>query len=458
MKNIVLIMFIFCMNLHLAYAENKEPAMQDFYAASKITVKEDKPLQQILVPYHIYERIKSPKLNDVRIFNANAGLVPHRIATQKKDELTNTKNLSFSKLVNNLDGLESLIEKYKSSDVDISLSLRAMDTDTSNNNVDVYIGEVGKLKGQAAELNFDWELNQDVSAFFLADVEITDDFKHWESLAEGVNLAQLNTNNTVVKHNKIKLKHFGKKFYRLSIRGENRPDIKEIKLTLKQQQDRPYSVTEELMGKYDDNSNQITYYTQSAKIIKNKLKILIPENNIMANCRVYSRDSDEHNWSLRGSGTVYKITNSGKTLKNDVIDLKSSSDREWKLEVINSGSGFEQKPPTVQFMWQPHVLTFVARGGSPFVLAYGSAAYASKSVSQNSFFNTAEKDEDQLIAYSLISNKVDILGGEEVLKENLIKVTPKTIGLWAILVIGSLMLLFMAFSLLKSSSKNGDEA
>ncbi len=76
---------------------------------------------------------------------------------------------------------------------------------------------------------------------------------------------------------------------------------------------------------------------------------------------------------------------------------------------------------------QPHVLTFVARGGSPFVLAYGSAAYASKPVSQNSFFSTASNDEDQLIAHASTSNKADVFGGEGVLKEDLIKVTTKKI-------------------------------
>jgi len=442
MKWVMLLVIAACMTLIVANAENAEPTMQNFYAGSEIIVKEDKPLQQTLVPYHVYEVVKSPNLNDIRVFNSSAGLVPHRVSEQKKESQTNTKVLSFAKLTSNSDGLESLIEKYKSSGIDISLSLRAMDADTSNSQLDMYIGEVIELEGKGTELKLDWELNHEVSTFFLADVDITDDFKHWENIAEGVNLAQLKTNEAIVKHNQIKLNRFGKKF----------------ELFVSQQQDRPYSITEELKGKHDENNKQIIYYTQPAKIIKKRMKILIPENNVMADCRVYSRDNDDQNWTLRGSGTIYKITNIGKILMNQMIDLRASTDSEWKLEVISSGSGFEQQPPVINFLWLPHELTFVARGGSPFVLAYGSAAYASKSASQSSFFNAENNDEDRLIAFSSTSNKLEVLGGEDVLKDDLIKVTPKTLALWGILIVGSLLLLFMALSMLKSTSKNGDES
>lgn len=450
----MLLVITVCMLLTIANAENTEPTMQEFYAGSKILVKEDKPLQQILIPYSIYDAVKSQNLNDIRVFNANGGLVPHRVTMQKQDSQTSIKTLSYAKLTSNSDGLENLIEKYKSSGVDISLSLRAMDATTTSSSVDVYIGEIGDLEGKATELKLDWQLNQEVSTFFLADVEITDDFKNWKTVAKDVNLAQLKTNDAIVKHNQIKLSQFGMKFYRLSIRGERRPDIKSIALLVSQQQEIPYSMTIDVLGEHDESNKQITYYQQPTKIIKKQLKVQIPENNVMADCRVYSRDSDDNHWTLRGSGTVYKITNNGKDLNNELIELTASSDREWKLEVITRGSGFEQQPPVVNFLWQPHVLTFVARGDSPFVLAYGSVAYASQSVSQNTFFNTASKDEDQLIAQASISNTEEVLGGEEVLKEDLIKVTPKNMILWAVLIFGSLLLLFMALSMLKNTSKN----
>ncbi len=49
------------------------------------------------------------------------------------------------------------------------------------------------------------------------------------------------------------------------------------------------------------------------------------------------------------------------------------------------------------------------------------------------------------------------LAAENSLREDLIKVTPKAIALWGILVLDRLLLLLMAFSLLKSASNN-DEA
>ena len=457
MKKILIVLITASLSLTAANADNEDLAMQDFYAGSEIIVKEDKPLQQTLVPYHVYETVKSANLNDIRVFNASGGLVPHRVSTQKKNSQTSTNTLSFSRLTNKSESpseLQNLIDKYKSTGIDISLNLRAIDTDSSSSKIDVYIGEVGELVGNATQVKLDWQLNQDVSIFFSADIDISDDFKSWESVAKGVNLAQLKTNEAIVKHNQIKVNRFAKKFYRLRIHGERRPDIKKIELVVSQQKDRPFNVTEDAVGMQDEENNQITYYVQPAKIIKKQLKVQIPENNVMANCRVYSRDSDDDNWTHRGAGTVYRITNNGEMLKNEIIHLSATSDREWKLEVVTRGSGFEQKSPVVNFLWQPHVLTFVARGESPFVLAYGNARYASTSVSQHSFFNTASDDEEELIAHALASGKFEVLGSEDVLKEDLIKVTPKNMILWGVLVFGSLLLLFMAFSMLKSTPEN----
>ena len=443
-----------CLFGNMVQAENAALNMQAFYAGSEITINEDKPLQQALLPYHVYEKVKSDNLNDIRVFNATGGLVPHRVTSQKKDSQTSLKNLSFAKLTSNTDGLENLIEKYKASGVDISLNLRAMDIDSSSTKMDVYIGEVGELEGVGTEMVLDWMLNQDVSTFFSADIETSDDFKNWQYVVRGVNLAQLRTNDAIIKHNQIKLNRIGKKFYRLSIHGERRPDIKKVQLRINQQQDIPYSMTEDVVGIHDENNKQITYYQLPAKIIKKQLRVQVPENNVMADCKVYSRDMDDNTWILRGTGTVYKISNNGETLKNELIRLNANSDQEWKLEVVTRGSGFEQRPPVVNFMWQPHVLTFVARGDQPFTLAYGSALYAAQSANQKTFFNTASNDEAQLIAQSIISNKANPLGGEDVLKEDLIKVTPKNMILWGVLVFGSLLLLFMAISMLKSSSNN----
>jgi hypothetical protein len=454
MSKMIRLIVATCLLWNIAYADNAEPILQEFYAGSEIIVNEDKPLQQTMVPYHVYEMVKSQNLNDIRVFNAASGLVPHRVALQKKDSQTSIKSLSFAKLTRNTDGLENLIEKYKASGVDISLSLRAMDTDNSNSKEDVYIGEVDEVEGIGIELKLDWVLNQEVSAFFTADIDMTDDFISWQRVAKDVNLAQLKTNDAVIKHNQVKLDRFDKKFYRVSIRGERRPDINKIQLMLNQQQDIPYEISKNVTGTHDENDKQISYYQLPAKIIKKQIKVQVLENNVMADCRVYSRDADDNTWTLRGSGTVYRITNNGETLKNEIIELRASSDREWKLEVVTRGSGFEQQSPMVNFMWQPHVLTFVARGDNPFVLAYGSAAYASQSVSQNSFFNTASNDEAQLVAHSNVSGKVDILGGEDVLKEDLIKTTPKNMILWGVLILGSLLLLFMAMSMLKSTSND----
>ncbi len=63
-----------------------------------------------------------------------------------------------------------------------------------------------------------------------------------------------------------------------------------------------------------------------------------------------------------------------KEIVSQPIQLNSSvSDRLWLLQIEGKESHFGGKLPEIEFGWVPHQLSFIARGSSPFQLAYGSA-------------------------------------------------------------------------------------
>ena len=441
-----------------ATSKSEEPLLEEFYLGSEIKIEEDKPLQEIYMPFQVYENIKSDKLNDVRVFNASAGIVPHKISKQSQDLHTTTKNIALSKLTRDSDGVKQLIDKYEFSAIDINLNLRANDSQNDAAQQDIYIGEIGETLWGHAELLLAWEFNHEVSYFFSADVEIADDLQHWVTVARNVKLAHLITSEATVKHNKIKLSQFKKKFYRITIRGEHRPAIKSAELKIKNKLDQAYEATHQINGIYDEDNKRRIYYELFAKIPKKRIQILMQEDNVIAKCNIFSRDNEDQNWRKRGSGVIYNIKNDGETLMRDTINLDVSSDRYWRIDVLTRGSGFEQQLPQIKFFWQPHLLTFMARGEGPFMLAYGSAKYATQPPNQDLFFqNVKNGNTDLLIGKPSKVKEGKVMGGENVLKEDLIKVNSKTITLWGVLVIGSLLLLMMAYSLLKNYSTNDEK-
>jgi hypothetical protein len=68
---------------------------------------------------------------------------------------------------------------------------------------------------------------------------------------------------------------------------------------------------------------------------------------------------------------VYNLDYRDTTLHNSTIDIRETASRYWLL-TFDKSETMPVNPPDIEFGWQPHRLTFLARGNGPFQLAYGS--------------------------------------------------------------------------------------
>jgi hypothetical protein len=79
-------------------------------------------------------------------------------------------------------------------------------------------------------------------------------------------------------------------------------------------------------------------------------------------------------WRYQTEGTIYNLkTDKNNTRNNKSFEIKSSAPY-WLLE-SNSELPFSAVPD-LRITWEPFTLVFLARGQSPWILAYGNSDYA----------------------------------------------------------------------------------
>jgi hypothetical protein len=103
-----------------------------------------------------------------------------------------------------------------------------------------------------------------------------------------------------------------------------------------------------------------------------RLRLGLPQQNTLAQVEFLSRNRASDPWRLASRGVVYRLHRQGAEILSPEISIATNPDRYWLLRVDQKGGGLGAGDPRLLAGWVPHRLVFVARGGSPFTLAYGN--------------------------------------------------------------------------------------
>lgn len=146
--------------------------------------------------------------------------------------------------------------------------------------------------------------------------------------------------------------------------------------------------------------------------------------------------------------SVYELQGDSQPIHNVVIPIAVNSNRYWRMQARAAG-GIGRGAPVLQVAWIPHEITFVARGRSPFQLAFGNASAISATSSLQSLIsNTAA----QIRVGNATAASLKELGGPDRLlaKRELVW---KAWLLWAALIIAVGILAAVAYRLSREMSE-----
>jgi len=440
-----------------AEAQAKPLITDDFAYGLPINVNGRGAVYSITLPKEVYTSCTRSDLGDMRMFNAHGEIVPHTIRRPKiaTEKLTVTESVPFFPLVDE--------EKIPSGD-DLSLTI-IRNTDgtlikvdsskrktTSQTKANAYLLDMSKIKFFPVNLEFTWRNSGD---HFITTVNIkhSNNLTRWINLTGENTLAELEFSGNTILRNIIKLPRKPGKYIHLSWdTGQQSVEITHIKAVSPPRATMIEREWTDLNPKKSTKDDVILLDFEShAHLPVDALQIKFHEQNSILHATILSRDNKEAQWVTRRQAIFYNLKMKGLELNNDIITFPQTSDRFWRLKVLQDGAGIEiSKPlPVLQLGWRAHELLFIARGPAPYILAFGSGQlFNEPGKSSSDIILPALKKEKshQLITPALIGKQLR-LGGDKALKVPSPPTPWKKWILWSVLCIGVAVLTWMARSL-----------
>ncbi|QIQ22314.1 DUF3999 family protein [Zophobihabitans entericus] len=445
-----------------AMAEPSVMTPNDYAYGAKIVLTDNtSAFSQLELSKDVYLQTASPQLTDLRVFNRSGQLVPFAVTyTQKPQERLPDVPMTIYRLQNN-ESQNSTTESNKYSvsvngkDVNVYIDNQAYtgkrrytETYLLQAPADMkYSQPFNGVKFQWEEENRNWQANISLST--------ASDLKNWYSLVSQDTIMELHSeNNTTLKREVVDFSYSTKnKNWLLTIYSDN-PLPKLSGVSALQAPERSYN---ELIS-FDftlesSDSAQATYALPSAQPLYDLSISLSAYNTVQPTAIFYKTSDDREEWIKledRVLSSMSATNNNTITFARNVPPLV----KYIQLRAINSAWN---NPPTVSGTRPQMRIVFNSANNGPFILAWGRHNQESVALQINSLLPATQDIRD--IPYAFLGENIT-LGGEKALLPD----QPESSGIprwviWAGLIAGALLLVFIAFKLakeLKKEQKNNE--
>ncbi len=449
---VALLLFV---SIGQSLAGNGIPQKEAFAWGMELELADTSPFYRITLPLEVYAGVVRPDLGDIRVLNGQGSVVPQSIELppvhQTSDELY-TKAKVFPLYGSRDTDIETILIQSPKKWQEDRVSIATRERFTSSDEVlRGYILQLGEKPVRAAkQLHLEWR-EESRGAVHRLKVEFSNDLAHWRTHNASAVIADLRYGGERLLKQEIPLGNLRAKYLRLSPAN----DSKLIDLLVAKVEfagDAKEVIPNRLViEKIEPGEHPGEYlFLLPGPLSAASMDILPSEINTLLRASLYSRAEGDQSWVRRGSGLIYKLVAEGEPLQQSKIRLSRTRDRYWKLVIDTSGGGFGAAQPELVLGWMPHRLMFAARGQAPFMLVYGSGQV--DPVSGSAVLSGFDKKRlPSLTSQNIRISKQFEISGPAVLAK---KVAPdwKSWILWGVLVLGTVILGWMAWSTLRKLS------
>lgn len=437
------------------YGAGERPLqMEDFARGIRLQTDGSSPIYQLPIPLEVYRGIVRPDLSDLRLFNGNGDLIPHRLQTpplSKPGEARRQPVAIFPLYGSRAADLQQLSLQLvqRAADGEIRLQQDRL-RQTRDQVLRGYLVRLPELAvGERFEqLQLTWDPDREGFMQGLR-VERSRDLEQWHTLAGKRVIADLRFAGERLLRDQLPLSTGGELYIRL------RPLADEPMVPLRQ-------ASVEIRGAAVTAEPRVTAVLdlrrgEAAGEYRFELPGPLPviavtvrpgEVNTLARASLYSRVDDASGWRLRGQGQLYRLQQGDAEMQQYRLEVGRVNDRQWRLVVDAGGGGLGAPLPAIEVDWLPHRLRFAARGEPPYTLAFGSARVAQSPAMPL----PQEFDEAPLTGGSVTPGGVFELAGGQALDPSL-PFDWKQGLLWGVLILASLLLGWMAWGLVRQANR-----
>ena len=431
-------------------ADSSIPVPEDYAKGYELRGGEGS-IRYLLLDENLYRDMASDDGSDIAVFNTAGTQLPHRIEGQQKGlEKSRTLSLPFFPVLDEtVEGAASFWQ-YEEGQQSFELRYRTWQEtrEQSQQEAVSYILKNDNPDDRLTKLTINWS-QQQTSMIGAMKVETSSDMTNWSPLVSRAVLSRLSHDGSTLQQDKIELRPTQAKYLRLSwIGGNPGVTLNEILADYSGSADSDAWQWIEIgqIEPIPDEEDAFRFDTGGPMPVR-QLAFAMPHDGLYYRGKLYSRTTEEQEWRYRAAINQYRLQLEGLTTDSSPIDLPDVKDRHWKIVIEQPLNLQPQDYPGVRVRLQPQRLVFLAQGEEPFTLAIGS-----RQVEPQTFTLPAHKLPDDYSettgALVTIGEEV-VLGGDEQLKAPKKKADLKTWLLWAVLVLGVLVMGWMARGLLR---------
>jgi hypothetical protein len=429
---------------------------EDFAYGLPLRIEDGAAISSLIIPEEVYRTARRADLGDVRVFNGNGEAVPHLLRTAERHAATvkNVANIPFFPLSEDVgrrdEGAAAVHVERNADGLIVNLTADTAAGGSSNEKRTYLLDLTGREK-ETGKLGFIWREGPPLLAVRLLE---SDDLVHWHSLVDHAILADLDYGGHRIEQKTLVLPTRPLRYLKLLARdGHNLPDLQEVMAyseKLAERKQRHWSLLADGQVVQNKQGLGIDYDAVGHPPV-DRVKLHFPENNSMLRATVQSRPDTTSPWIPRCSTVFFALTVEGTAIENTLCSFEPVSDSHWRLEIIEDGAGLATsgRVPTLELGWTAAEVLFVARGPAPFTLAFGSGRAGTSDQPDIGMILQAVsgRDADHLISPAEVGERFD-LGGQKALAAPPPPLPWKQWLLWAVLILGAVILAFMVRRLL----------
>ncbi len=448
------ILIIFLIALLPTVAGGEEFVKEDFAYGLILNTDNQGAFYTITLPHDVYVNTVLENLADMKVFNGEDQTVPHDLRYPLPSEKQEKERISLP--------FFPLFSRQNMSDTELSMRI---ETGSEGEIVNIersrssegkapaaYLVDMEERENSPASLRLEW--NTDGPGNLLpVIVEDSEDLISWRRVNRAT-LADLVFMNNRLQHGEIELPRKSRRYLRLRTdNGISFPQLSLVEAIFSPQQQPSTRRWLNVPFTVEKESGRIFLEMELAhRIPIDGLKMEFDQPNSLLKVRVSSINSDERQ-QYRGEGLFYYLTDNGNVLYNEPMSFRRHSPTKLRLELMENGIGADLESTRIFLGYTPQEMLFVARGSTPFLLAYGNGKMQTSVDTKRTtaLQSLAEKDEQSLDREAGIGKQI-ILGGEKMLALPAPNPWMKRI-LWLVLVGGVAVLAAMAWSLTRKMNR-----
>ncbi len=446
----------------------------DFATGRPIETPGDDPLQTLLLDPLVYQGSVGRALSDLRVFNAEGEQVPHAIRTLHEPGEASAEPVAVPVF-----RLPSRAAGRRGEGEDAPLRLSStygVEVEVSDEGAIVRVDPIasapaapGATADPAAVLidlsalerttvGLSFDLGAEPREFLTPlRIEVSDDLVRFRSVPARAALARLDQGGHRIERSDVTFGAVKARYALVSAAGRPLPvEILAARAHPAPTRAAPPRHETKVAGARIADEPGAFLFDLGGALPVDRAQVALPERNTVVRATLFSSDAPDGRWTHVRETLLYRIDRE-TPLRNAALSVPTRRHRYYKLVVSPQGGGLGGGVPTLEASWHPEQLLFVQRGPAPFSLGYGRADTRPVRFDAAELLRTVGAPRDTVPRETARLGPPRPVGDPSVLEPVEPGVAPRTVALWAFLILVVAGVLALSLRLLGQMRSGEDE-